>query len=106
MSGCRLRNMLAWLEGEGIAGTSVDRRLLALDVRALDPVAIHLLSLCFEEAGLDDAARDELVMRHKRGLDPAMASGQQRLFTANQAGMSDVLLAREEGRWAELADLP
>jgi hypothetical protein len=30
MSGCRLRNMLAWLEGEGIAGTYVDPRLQAL----------------------------------------------------------------------------
>jgi len=29
VSGCRLRNMLAWLEGEGVAGTLVDRRLFS-----------------------------------------------------------------------------
>lgn len=80
--------------------------LLGLDVRGLDQQAIHLLSLCFEEAGLDEAARDELIIRYDRGLDPAMASGQQRLFTANQAGMSDVILAREAGGWQELAGLP
>lgn len=34
MSGNRLRNMLAWLEGEGIAGASADRtRVVALGAR-------------------------------------------------------------------------
>jgi hypothetical protein len=80
--------------------------LLALDVRGLTGSAILLLSLCFGEAGLDDAARDELHLRHERGLDPAMPSGQGRLFKANQLDMSDVILAREAGGWAKLAALP
>jgi hypothetical protein len=80
--------------------------LLALDVRRLDPAAMKLLSLCFAEAGLGEDARDELFVRHERGLDPAMKSGQGRLFTPNQGGLSDVALAREEGRWEELAALP
>jgi len=80
--------------------------LLGLDVRGLAPPAINLLSLLFGEAGLDDAARDELMLRHERGLDPGMASGQGRLFNPNQAGMSDVILAREACGWAELALLP
>ena len=39
-------------------------------------------------------------------LDPGMTSGQGRLFNPNQAGMSDVILAREACGWAELALLP
>jgi len=80
--------------------------LLALDVRGLAPGAMNLLSLLFAEAKLDDAARDELFLRHKHGLDPGMTSGQGRLFNPNQAGMSDVVLAREACGWDELAILP
>ncbi len=80
--------------------------LLALDVRGLDPSAVHLLSLCFGEAGLDNAACDEMYLRYERGLDPAMASGQGRLFNANAAGMSDVEAARDAVRWDDLAELP
>ena len=35
LSGSRLRNMLAWLELEGVAGTFADRRLLALGFRCI-----------------------------------------------------------------------
>jgi hypothetical protein len=80
--------------------------LLALDVRSLDRSAIHLLSLCFGEAGLDNAACDEMYLRYERGLDPGMASGQGRLFKANAGGLSDVEAAREAAGWADLEDLP
>lgn len=80
--------------------------LLALDVRGLDRAAVHLLSLCFGEAGLDNAACDEMYLRFERGLDPAMASGQGRLFTANQGGMGDVAAAREACGWDGLESLP
>ena len=80
--------------------------LLALDVRGLSPSAVHLLSLCFGEAGLDNAASDEMYLRYERGLDPAMASGQGRLFTANAAGLDAVEVARETVRWNDLAELP
>lgn len=80
--------------------------LLALDVRDLDPPAVHLLSICFGEAGLDDKACDEMYLRFERGLDPAMASRQGRLFNPNGAGLAEVEEARDATRWDELADLP
>lgn len=79
--------------------------LLALDVRALCRPAIHLLSLCYGEAGLDNAACDEMYLRYERGLDPGKASGQERLFP-NQGSLSDVEAAREASGWADLASLP
>ncbi len=79
--------------------------LLALDVRGLEPGAVHLLSICFGEARLSDAQCDEMYLRYERGLDPAMASGQGRLFP-NAAGISDVEEARQAVRWADLSDLP
>jgi hypothetical protein len=80
--------------------------LFALDVRALDRSAIHLLSLCFGEAGLSNDQCDDMYLRYERGLDPGMESGQGRLFQANQSGLSDVEAARETSGWAELASLP
>ncbi len=80
--------------------------LLALDVRGIDQEAAHLLSLCFGEAGLSDAQCDEMYLRYERGLDPSRASGQGRLFMANQSGLSDVEAAREATGWADLASLP
>jgi hypothetical protein len=79
--------------------------LLALDVRGLDPRAVHLLSICFGEARLSNAQCDEMYLRYERGLDPAMASGQGRLFP-NASGMSDVEAARKAIRWDDLAALP
>jgi hypothetical protein len=80
--------------------------LFALDVRALDRSAIHLLSLCFGEAGLSNAQCDEMYLRYERGLDPGMASGQSRLFQANQSGLGDVEAAREASGWSDLESLP
>ncbi len=80
--------------------------LLALDVRGLDRSAVNLLSLLYGEAGMKDAARDELQLRYERGLDPGVENRQQRLFTPNQAGLNDVRLAREVTGWEDLADLP
>lgn len=80
--------------------------LLALDVRGLHRDAFNLLSLCFGEAGLDDAARDGLVVRFEQGLDPQATGRQGQLFAKNGLDLSDVLLAREAGGWEDLAELP
>jgi len=80
--------------------------LLALDVRGLDPEAVHLISICFGEARLSNAQCDEMYLRYERGLDPSMSSGQGRLFKSNGAGIGDVQAAREAVGWHELSALP
>lgn len=79
--------------------------LLAIDVRRLDAGAVHLMSICFGEAGLSNTQCDEMYLRYERGLDPTTASGQGRLFP-NATGMSDVVAAREAARWSDLSQLP
>lgn len=80
--------------------------LLALDVRGLTLESVNLLSICYEEAGLGEAARADLFQRFELGLDPQMSSGQLRLFTPNQHGIGDVRKARELTHWEAFEDLP
>lgn len=80
--------------------------LLALDVRGLARPAVGLLSVLYGAADLGDAARDELEMRFRQGLDPVGNQGAQLRLIPNHGGLSDVSFARKEARWEEVEDLP
>jgi len=80
--------------------------LLALDVRGLDPDAVNFLSLAYIASGLSENDVDDMRYRWEANLDPGTENRQGRLFRANQGGMRAVEDAREQTRWAELADLP